>query len=74
MAETSVAWGRATCRGPHPVGVEGNSHGAETGRARRRLVGGGSSSREPVGDAADRSGALRLAPEGLDQGPRSSSS
>jgi hypothetical protein len=36
-----------------PVEVEGNSHEAEIGHARRRLVRGGSSSGELVGDAAN---------------------
>jgi hypothetical protein len=79
VAETSVAWGRAACRGPHSSRSRGKiarggdwSCEAETCRARQRLVGGGSSSRELVGDAADKSRALRLAREGLDQGPRSS--
>jgi hypothetical protein len=47
---------------------------AETGRARRRLIGGGSSSGELVGEAPNWSGTGRLASDGLDRGPLSSSS
>jgi hypothetical protein len=47
---------------------------AETSRARRRLVGGGPSSRELVGGAPNWSGTGRLASEGLDRGLQSSPS
>jgi hypothetical protein len=70
-----------------PVGVGGARAGqrllvrggklsceAETSRARRRLVGGGPSGRELVGDAPNWSGTRRLTSEGLDRGPGSSSS
>jgi hypothetical protein len=48
-------------------------HGAETCHARQRLLEGGPSSRELVGDAPHWSGMRRLASDGLDRGPQSSS-
>jgi hypothetical protein len=50
------------------------SYEAETCRVRRRLVVGGPSSGELVGDAPNWSGTGRLASDGLDRGLRSSSS
>jgi hypothetical protein len=47
---------------------------AKACRARRRLVGGGPSSRELVGGAPNWSGTGRLASESLDRGLGSSSS
>jgi hypothetical protein len=42
---------------------------AETCRARRRLVGGGTSSGELVGEASSWSETRRLPSDGLDRGP-----
>jgi hypothetical protein len=61
MAHASVRDGNCSCE-------------RETFRARRRLLGGGTSSRELVGDAPNWPGTKRLAGDGLDRGPQSSSS
>jgi hypothetical protein len=50
------------------VRTSGLSCEAENCRARRRLLGGGPSSRELVGDAPNWLGTRRLASDGLDRG------
>jgi hypothetical protein len=76
IVEVSASWDRAvwreSClsqRRKLPLRTSGLSCEAETCRARWRLVGGGSSSRELVGDAPNWSEIRRLASDGLGWGP-----
>jgi hypothetical protein len=71
--------GHAAWRGPRLsrrrrllVRTSGLSCEVETFHARRRLLGGGPSSGELIGDAPNWSGTGRLASDGLDRGLRSS--
>jgi hypothetical protein len=59
---------------PTPQSETGTARANETFRARRRLLGGGTSSRELVADAPNWPGTKRLAGDDLDRGPQSSSS
>jgi hypothetical protein len=79
--KTFVSRGRAACRGPHLSQSReqlarggGLSCEEKTCHARRRLVGGGPSSRELAEDAPNWLGTRRHASDGLDLGPESSSS